>query len=101
MTEPQAWALIAQTLDRLERKVDAALTGLNDKIDGKADKDDVLRLDTRIGEQRLEIEKRIVALENDSASGSGVTAFIGRFWVGCSAAAGLGALVVLVVEKIT
>lgn len=100
MTEAQAWDIVAQTLDRLERKVDANLAALNSKVEAKADKADVVRLDKGREDERIANEKRFVALETAQASSSGVSAFVGRFWVGCSAAAGLGALVVLIAEKI-
>lgn len=98
MTETQAWDLVAQTLGRLERKVDENLASLNNKVETKADKADVLRLDEAQRAASLANETRFVAIETAQASGRGVSEFISRFWIALGAG---GAFIVWIVEKVT
>jgi len=98
MTEPQVWALLSETLGRLEQKLDAALSSFSGKLEGKADRADILRLDEARESTRIATEKRLAALENASARSEGAGSFLAKIWTACSASAALGYLVVYVLH---
>jgi len=93
MTEAQAWQLLSETLARLEQKLDTALAVMTSKLDAKADRADIERLDAAREAGRIAVEARISALERGEARSEGAGAFIAKIWTACTASAALGYLV--------
>lgn len=63
-TEPTPLAIVLDTVSRLESKLDTGFATVATKLDTKADKTDIIRLDTRLGEHEKRIERAEVALRD-------------------------------------